>query len=117
MEPIEKHVEGSQLLACYGALLTEAQQEMMSLYYNEDLSLQEIADAHGISRQGVHDLLSRTLKKLGSYEDRLHLLARSARRSERLTQCAALAGELPASAAKTRLVAALRQMLEEEEQP
>ena len=44
MEPVEKHVEGSLLLACYGALLTDAQRMLMELYYNEDLSLHEIAE-------------------------------------------------------------------------
>ena len=78
MEPVEKHVEGSLLLSTYGALLTEAQRTLMELYYNEDLSLHEIAEAQGISRQGVHDILTRSLRKLESYEARLGLIRQRA---------------------------------------
>ena len=115
MEPVEKHVEGSLLLSCYGALLTDAQRELMELYYNEDLSLQEIADRQGISRQGVHDTLSRSLHKLESYEARLGLIRRGEQRMKALTDCLALARQVPADI--SRLTAALERMIQEEEQP
>ena len=52
---MEKRVEYGWLLDFYGALLTEHRLRVMRMYLEEDLSLQEIADAMGITRQGVHD--------------------------------------------------------------
>ncbi|AUW94537.1 MAG: hypothetical protein C7B44_07845 [Sulfobacillus thermosulfidooxidans] len=58
----------------YGALLTEHQQEVWRLYYVEDWSLMEIADAHHVTRTAIHDLLNRTAKSLEMFEAALHLV-------------------------------------------
>ena len=60
----------------YGNLLTDKQRECLELYYQDDLSLGEIADLSGISRQGVHDLIKRAAKTLTKAEGRLSLLQR-----------------------------------------
>lgn len=73
---MDKHIELSFLLEVYGALLTDRQKELMNYYYNEDLSLSEIASLSGTTRQSVHDLISRTEKILYSYEEKLGLLQR-----------------------------------------
>lgn len=52
---MEKRVEFNRLLDFYGALLTEHRREIVRQYLEEDLSLQEIADSMGITRQGVQD--------------------------------------------------------------
>jgi len=64
------------LLDLYGALLTEPTRELMDLYLSEDLSLAEIAENLGISRQGVHDAIARGLASLKDFESRLGLMSR-----------------------------------------
>ncbi len=58
----------------YGGFLTEKQKKAVDLYYNDDLSLAEIAHEFGISRQGVLDALSRARKKLYAMEEKLSLV-------------------------------------------
>jgi predicted DNA-binding protein YlxM (UPF0122 family) len=72
-EAMEKFVENTLLLDFYGGLLTEKQQRFFSLYYNQDMSLSEIAKEEGISPQAVRDLLKRTEKLLEGYEKALGL--------------------------------------------
>lgn len=55
----------------YGKLLTPTQQEITNMYFNLDLTVSEIADEKGISRQGVSDCLSICKKELESYEEKL----------------------------------------------
>ena len=58
----------------YGKLLTKRQREVMELYYEENLTLAEIADEFEISRQGVHDALKNAEKALKGYEEKLGLV-------------------------------------------
>ena len=60
----------------YGELLTEHQKKIYEDVVYHDLSLTEIAQANGISRQGVYDMVRRCSHILEEYEDRLHLVAR-----------------------------------------
>jgi len=64
----------SMLFDFYGDLLTDKQKELFDLYYNEDLSLTEIAENAGISRQGVRDAITRSEAILRDTEDRLGLV-------------------------------------------
>ena len=57
--PVAKNLEISFLLDFYGDVLTERQREVMEQYYNDDLSLAEIADNFGITRQGGRDSIKR----------------------------------------------------------
>ena len=59
----------------YGKFLTEKQARFFTMYYNEDLSLAEIAREEGITRQGVRDVLERSRKKLYDIESKLGLVA------------------------------------------
>ncbi|SNR90212.1 hypothetical protein SAMN05446037_1001318 [Anaerovirgula multivorans] len=70
---IEKKIEISMLYDFYSQLLTEKQRDMIDLYYNQDLSLGEIAQELQISRQAVYDTIKRTEKILYDYEDKLKL--------------------------------------------
>ena len=74
--------ESSLLYDFYGELLTEHQKEIYEDFMFNDLSLGEIAEDRGISRQGVHDLIKRCDKILNSYEEKLHLLERFTKTKE-----------------------------------
>lgn len=70
----------------YGDLLTEHQRNIYEDFVLNDLSLSEIAQEAGISRQGVHDLIKRCDKILEGYEEKLHLLARFLKTKEKITR-------------------------------
>ena len=63
----------------YGELLTEKQKTCFDLYYNQDLSLSEIAEDLGVTRQGVHDTLVRAEAQLRLFEEKTGCIAREAR--------------------------------------
>ncbi len=67
-------LEQALLYDFYGELLTDHQKEVYEQFVLEDLSLSEIAESAGISRQGVHDLIKRCNKILEGYEAKLHLV-------------------------------------------
>ncbi len=69
----EKNLEMSFLLDFYGDVLSERRRTVMLMYYNEDLSLSEIADEIGISRQGVRDLIKKSEEELSELEEKLGL--------------------------------------------
>lgn len=69
----------SLLLDYYGSLLTEKQKTYFDLYYNQDLSLAEIAEQEGISRQGVHDAICRTEAILRGMEEATGCVAQAQR--------------------------------------
>lgn len=71
-----KIVEVSMLFDFYGDILTEKQQDVIRLYYDEDLSLSEIAENSGITRQGVRDSLKRAETQLLEMEEKLGLVIR-----------------------------------------
>ena len=73
---MDKSIEIALLYDFYGGLLTEKQREYIELRYNDDLSLTEIAEAEGVSRQGARDALLRAEKTLRDAEAETGLYAR-----------------------------------------
>ena len=73
---MEKIVQQGLLYDFYGELLTSHQQHIYEDVVMNDMSLSEIAQEEGISRQGVHDLVKRCQKILEGYEEKLHLVRR-----------------------------------------
>lgn len=71
-----KNLEVSLLLDFYGDMLTEKQRHMVEYYYDDDLSLAEIAENEGISRQGVRDSIKRAEAQMLEMEERLGLSRR-----------------------------------------
>ena len=82
---MDKKVEVSMLLQIYGKLLTEKQYRVIDYYYNEDLSLSEIAENEEITRQGVRDIIKKGEKKLFEYEEKL-LFMKKTINQEKLVQ-------------------------------
>ena len=71
---MEKNIHISMLLEIYGKLLTAKQYDMIDLYYNQNLSLSEIAEEVNITRQGVRKNLVDAENKLFDYEEKLQIL-------------------------------------------
>lgn len=84
----------SLLFDYYGELLTDKQKNCFDLYYNQDLSLSEIAGELGITRQGVHDSLTRAEVLLSDMESKTGCIARAAATKEALAHIRALASKL-----------------------
>ena len=78
----------SMLFDYYGELLTDKQKELFDLYYNEDLSLTEIAENVGISRQGVRDAITRSESVLRDTEERLGLVKKYSGLESRMNEIA-----------------------------
>ena len=70
----------------YGDMLTDRQKEFYDLYYNEDLSLPEIAENYGITRQGVRDVIVRAEAILTELEDKTGIIKRFHRMQEQFAQ-------------------------------
>lgn len=105
----------ARLFDLYGTLLTEKQRKAFELHDMEDLSLSEIAELLGVSRQGAHDLLQRGRERLVSAEESLRIEARERLWNGELHSLKGLfaeyEGELPEEFAK-RLKALLAEMEE-----
>ena len=69
----EKNMNIGYLLDFYGEILPERKRNVMEMYYNEDLSLAEIAEEIDISRQGVRDMIKKSTDELLFYEEKLGL--------------------------------------------
>ncbi len=90
---MEKIFEQALLYDFYGELLTEHQRSIYEDAVNNDMSLGEIAEERGISRQGVHDLIKRCDKILQDYESKLHLVERFASTREKVSEIKRLTSE------------------------
>ncbi|NLJ40968.1 MAG: hypothetical protein GX352_05080 [Clostridiales bacterium] len=71
---MEKFLQMGLLLEIYGGMLTDRQKDAMDLYYNYDLSLSEIGEQLGISRQGVYDLIRRSEEILMDLDGNMEFL-------------------------------------------
>ena len=81
---MEKNVEISILCQIYGKLLTEKQFMFLDDYYNNDLSLSEIAENLGITRQAVRDNIKKGENKLFEYEEKLGIMKKTMEQEEKI---------------------------------
>ena len=75
-DDVQKNLEISLLLDFYGDLLTEKQREVTEMYYNDDMSLSEIAEIVGITRQGVRDAIKRSEQVMTEFEAKVGFCAK-----------------------------------------
>lgn len=83
---MDKIFEQALLYDFYGELLTPHQRNIYEAAVYNDMSLGEIAEEQGISRQGVHDLIKRSDRILQEYESKLHLVQRFAKAKEKIAE-------------------------------
>ena len=83
---MEKNVEISILCDLYGKLLTQKQFDFLNDYYNNDLSLSEIAENNQITRQAVRDIIKKGEKKLFEYEEKLLFMKRTLNQEKTIGQ-------------------------------
>ena len=81
---MDKKVEISMLCEIYGKLLTEKQLDIMDNYYNLDLSLSEIAENEGITRQAVRDIIKKGENKLFEFEEKLGIMKKTMKQEEKI---------------------------------
>lgn len=105
---MEERVLISLLLDFYGPLLTDKQRMSLQLHHEDDMSLGEIAEELGVSRQAVHDNLQRARHILNDYESKLHLVAQYEAREQVINE---LKDTLPANVlSQSRVQQLLTQM-------
>ncbi len=101
MIEFQKNLNYSDLNAAYGELLTDKQKEFLELYYDCDVSLNEIAEQYGISRQAVRDAIVRGERSLNEFEGKLGFVEKKAK----LTKCLSLLREGDSRGAESLLAA------------
>ena len=85
-EKLKKKIEISMLWEYYGSLLTKKQYTFLYDYYNNDLSLSEIADNNQITRQAVRDIIKKGEKKLFEYEEKLSFMKRMLKQNKKIAK-------------------------------
>lgn len=81
---MEKNVKISMLLDAYGKMLTEKQYKLLDDYYNNDLSLSEIAENEEITRQAVRDNLKKGENNLFEYEEKLGFIKKTVEQEKKV---------------------------------
>ncbi len=81
---LEKNVKLSLLLQTYGKLLTKIQYDFLDDYYNNDLSLSEIAENRNITRQAARDNIKKGENKLFEYEEKLGIMQKTMKQEKKI---------------------------------
>lgn len=94
-DKLKEVIELSLLYDFYGELLGEHKKQIFEAYILDDLSLSEIADEAGISRQGVYDIIRRCSRLLREYEDKLQLAKTFVETRRQIEQIETLVNQIP----------------------
>ncbi len=92
---MEKIVRQNMLFDFYGELLTKHQQDVYQDAVFNDMSLAEVAEEYGISRQAAHDLIKRCDRLLNAYEEKLHMIERFSNVKDKLAEAERIIDEAP----------------------
>ncbi|WP_339249648.1 putative DNA-binding protein [Sporosarcina sp. FSL W8-0480] len=106
---LEKTTRVNFLYDFYQTLLTDKQRVYMQLYYLDDLSLGEIAEEYGVSRQAVYDNVRRTEAMLEDYENKLNLFSKFQKRMELVDELEQLVADCSSSEKVRNLLNALKE--------
>jgi len=90
----EKDMKMALLLDYYGNILTENQRDVLELYYNEDLSLAEVAEHESISRQGVRDSIKRGEQYMLELEEKLGFIERIGKLTDAIEKMGKISDEI-----------------------
>ena len=100
----------TMLFDFYGDLLTEKQREYYDLHFNSDLSLQEIAEQSGVSRQAVWDIIRRAEQSLFEIEEKTGLVSRAVRRRKSLEELEKMISLLPESESRAEMLRIMEEL-------
>ena len=109
-----KNLKFSVLLDLYGGMISGKQYEAMDLYYNEDLSLAEIGDILGISRQAVRGSIKKGEENILFYEEKLGLYRKNEKLKKKLTETAAKLRRLNKEFKSEKLTECINELTETE---
>ena len=116
LNSLQQRIRDGLLLDAYSSLLTEKQRLACEMTLLQDLSLSEAAESLGVSRQGVHDLVTRSNKTLEEYEEKLHLVQRFVQIRENVNEIRKLtdpSGDTPKEDVMQRIAAIASDIFEE----
>lgn len=104
---LDNSIEISILLETYGKLLTQKQFNLLNDYYNNDLSLAEIAENENITRQAVRDNLKKGERKLFDYEEKLQIMKKNRMQEEQIAMILSEISSLTEESTDTEIASVL----------
>jgi uncharacterized protein len=108
---MEDRFKMSMLMDLYGTLLTDKQRDILNLYYNDDLSLAEIAENMDTSRQAVFDIIKRCHKMLLEYESKLNLMEKESIKSNSKSELLRMFDSLDDEVASSSKISKIREFI------
>jgi len=108
---MEDRFKMSMLIDLYGTLLTDKQRDILNLYYNDDLSLAEIAENMDTSRQAVFDIIKRCHKMLLEYESKLNLMEKESSRSNSKSELLKMVDNLDTEVGSLSRISKIREFI------
>ncbi|MCI8384722.1 MAG: putative DNA-binding protein [Clostridia bacterium] len=110
---MEENVKISMLNEIYGKMLTKKQYEIIDDYYNNDLSLSEIAQNNEITRQAVRDILKKGEKKLFEYEENLLLMEKTLKQGKKIEKVLGQLETIQKSNSNQKIVSEIQSIISE----
>ena len=110
LKTVDNTIMRTMLFDFYGDLLTEKQREYYDLHFNSDLSLQEIAEQSGVSRQAVWDIIRRAEQSLLEIEEKTGLVSRAVRRRKSLEELEKMISMLPEGENKAEILRIIEEL-------